>query len=125
MTDLKYELSKNEVLNYIADDEDILRFRIFETQGIDWGTDHYSVTLGIHDVFGTENIWLVDYLPIYLSQANQNPAKGYGILNTKYITSTSELDIEDYNLVDKFEECGYYKNGADICQPRKSDGPYL
>lgn len=125
MTDIKYELSKNEVLSYIADDDNILRFRIFETGGIDWGTDHYSVTLGIHDVFGTENIWLVDYLPIYLSQANQNPAKGYGILNTKYITSTSELDIEDYNLVDKFEECGYYKNGADICQPRKSDGPYL
>ncbi len=125
MTDIKYELSKNQVLSYIAEDEEIFRFHIFETKGIDWGTDHYSVTLGIHDVFGTENIWLVDYLPVYLSQANQNPAKGYGILNTKYITSTKELNIDGYALVDKFEECGYYENGADICQPKKSDGPYL
>lgn len=125
MTDIKYELSKNEVLSHISNDEDIVRFRIIETLGIDWGTDHYSVTLGLHDVFGTENVWLVDYLPIYLSQANQNPAKGYGILNTKYITSTQELNIAGYNFSNKFEECGFYANGADICQPRKSDGPYL
>lgn len=125
MTDIKYELSKNQVLSYIANDRDIFRFHIFETKGIDWGTDHYSVLLGLNDVYGTENIWLVDYLPVYLSFANQVPAKGYGILNTKYITSTQPLSIEGYNFVNKFEECGYYPNGADICQPRKSDGPYL
>jgi len=126
MTDLKYELSRNQVLSFIADDDnDIFRFRIFETRGIDWGTDHYSVTLGLHDVFGTENIWLVDYLPIYLSQANQNPSKGYGILNTKYFVATQELNIPGFSFVNKFEGCGYYENGADICQPRKSDGPYL
>ena len=125
MTDIKYELSKNQVLSFIAKDKDIFRFHIFETKGIDWGTDHYSVLSGLNDVYGTENIWLVDYLPIYLSYANQIPAKGYGILNTKYITSTQPLNISNYNFIKKFEECGYYPNGADICQPRKSDGPYL
>lgn len=125
MTDISYELSKNEVLSYIAKDKDIFRFHIFETKGIDWGTEHYSVTLGLNDVYGTENIWLIDYLPIYLSYANQVPAKGYGILNTKYITSTQPLNISGYRFVNKFNECGYYPNGADICQPRKSDGPYL
>ena len=125
MTDIKYELSKNQILSYIAKDKDIFRFHIFETKGIDWGTDHYSVLSGLNDVYGTENIWLVDYLPIYLSYANQIPAKGYGILNTKYVTSTQPLNISNYKFIKKFEECGYYPNGADICQPRKSDGPYL
>jgi len=125
MTDINYELGKNQVLSYIAKDKDIFRFHIFETKGIDWGTDHYGVTLGLNDVYGTENIWLIDYLPIYLSYANQVPAKGYGILNTKYITSTQPINISGYKFVNKFEECGYYPNGADICQPRKSDGPYL
>ncbi|MBI1935307.1 hypothetical protein HYS31_02600 [Candidatus Woesearchaeota archaeon] len=125
MTDIKYELGKNQVLSFIEKDNGLFRFRIFETNGIDWGTEHYSVLLGLNDVYGTENVWLADYLPVYLSFANQFPAKGYGILNTKYIVSTKELNIEDYKFVNKFEECGYYPNGADICQPKKSDGPYL
>jgi len=125
MTDIENDLSKNQVLNYIAEDKELHRFRMQETNGIDWGTDHYDVTLGIQDVYGTENIWPVEYLPFYLSFANQFPAKGYGILNTKYITSTKELNISGYTFAKKFEECGYYQNGADICQPRKSDGPYL
>lgn len=124
-TDVKYEVSKNQVLSYIAKDKDIFRFRIYETNGIDWGTDHYSVLLGLNDVYGSENVWLTDYLPIYLSQANQIPAKGYGILNMKYLVAGKELSISGFKFVNKFEKCGFYPNGADICQPKKSDGPYL
>lgn len=125
MVNPDFEFSKNQVMGYIANDSEIFRYRSFETNGIDWGTDNYDVLLGLHDVYGTENVWVVDYLPIFLSYANQFPAKGYGILNTKYITSTRELNISGYRLIGKFEECGYYENGADICQPKKVDGPYL
>ena len=124
-TNINYELSKNNILQHIAQDKDIFRFYMYETRGIDWGTDHYNVPLGLHDVFGTENVWIVDYLPIYLSQANANPAKLYGILNTKYITSKTPLNISGYRLIGEFEGCGYYPNGMEICQPRKSDGRYL
>ena len=124
-TNIDYELSRNGALQHIAKDNDLFRFRIFETNGIDWGTDHYNVPLGLHDVYGTENVWITDYLPIYLSQANAYPAKLYGILNTKYVTSKSPLNITGYNLIAEFDGCGYYPNGMEICQPRKSDGNYL
>lgn len=35
------------------------------------------------------------------------------------------LNISGFEFVQKFEECGSYPNGIDICQPKKSDGPYL
>lgn len=120
-----YELSQNKVLSYIAKDKDIFRFKIYETNGIDWGTDHYSVLLGLNDVYGGENVWLTDYLPIHLSQANQNPAKVFGMLNMKYLVAGKELNISGFKFVNKFEKCGFYPNGADICQPKKADGPYV
>lgn len=125
MVNPELEFSKNKVMGHIANDKEISRYRNFETNGIDWGTDSYDVLLELHDVYGTENVWVVDYLPIFLSYANQFPARGYGILNTKYITSTKELNVSGYRLIGKFEECGFYENGADICQPKKVDGPYL
>lgn len=125
MVNPELEFSKNQVMGHIANDKEISRYRNFETNGIDWGTDSYDVLLELNDVYGTENVWVVDYLPVFLSYANQFPARGYGILNTKYVTSTKELNISGYRLIGKFEECGFYENGADICQPKKVDGPYL
>lgn len=122
---IKEELQKNAVLQYISKDEDIFRFNMHETKGIDWSTEHYTVPLGLYDVFGIDQMWLIDYLPIYLSVANQKPAKLYGVLNMKYLTSMNPLNISGFELVQKFEECGTYPNGIDICQPDKSDGPYL
>lgn len=123
--DLKFQLEKNQVMQFMSKDNDTFRFKVFETNGIDWGTDFYSIPLNLQDIYGYDNIWLPDYMPIFLSAANNQPAKLFGMLNMKYMTSTSPINISNFTLVNKFGECGKYEGGIDICQPRKSDGPYL
>ena len=123
------QLEKNEILQFmqmdIAQDNELFRFKMAETNGIDWGTDFYSAPLGLHDIYGYDNVWNSNYMPIYLSAANSNPSKLFGMLNMKYLTSMNPLNISGFSFVQKFEECGYYEDSIDICQPRKSDGPYL
>jgi len=123
--DLKSQLEKNQVMQFMSKDNDTFRFKVFETNGIDWGTDFYSIPLGLQDIYGYDNIWLPDYMPVFLSAANNQPAKLFAMLNMKYMTSTSHVNIPNFTLVNKFEECGKYLDGIDICQPKKSDGPYL
>ncbi len=122
---INFQLEKNQVMQYMSKDNDLFRFKVYETNGIDWGTDYYSIPLGLQDIYGYDNTWLVRYMPVFLSVANNQPAKIFGMLNMKYMTSTQPLNISGFSLVKKFEECGSYKNGINICQPKKSNGPYL
>ncbi|KHO46515.1 MAG: hypothetical protein QS99_C0007G0023 [archaeon GW2011_AR4] len=112
-------LERNTILQRISEDKSLYRIHVQETNGIDWGTDTSTIPLGLQDVYGTENIWLVDYMPMFLSVANSDPAKLFGILNTKYITSTTPLNISGYRFIGKASECG------PLCQPIKIGGPYL
>jgi len=122
---LDFQLEKNQVMQYMSNDKDTFRFKAYETNGIDWGTDFYSVPLGLEDIYGYDNLWNPLYLPRFLSVANSQMAKLYGLLNMKYLTSQTEIEIPGFELVKKFEECGKFENGLDICQPDQSDGPYL
>ncbi|MBS3105504.1 hypothetical protein J4234_04560 [Candidatus Woesearchaeota archaeon] len=119
------QLEKNQVMKYMSEDKDLFRFKSYETNGIDWGTDFYSIPLSLQDIYGYDNIWLYNYMPVFLSAANSQPAKMFGILNMKYMTSMQPINISGFGFVKKFEECGFHENGYDICQPKKSDGPYL
>ena len=122
---ISFQLEKNKIMHYMSTDNGLFRFKVYETNGIDWGTDYYSIPLGLHDIYGYDNTWLVRYMPVFLSVANTQPAKIFGMLNMKYMTSMHPLNISGFSLVQKFEECGSYENGVDICQPKKSNGPYL
>ena len=123
--DIRQQLEKNQVMQYMNKDAEIFRFKAYETNGIDWGADFYSIPFNLQDIYGYDNIWLYKYMPVFLSAANRQPAKMFGILNMKYMTSMQPINISGFSLVRKFEECGFYSNGIDICQPKKSDGPYL
>lgn len=122
---INIQLEKNQVMKHMSEDKDIFRFKAYETNGIDWGTDFYSIPLNLQDIYGYDNIWLYKYMPVFLSVANSQPAKIFGMLNMKYITSMQPINISGFGFVKKFEECGFHENGYDICQPKKSDGPYL
>ena len=119
------QLEKNQVMQYMSKDADIFRFKAYETNGIDWGTAFYSIPLNLQDIYGYDNIWHYKYMPVFLSVANSQPAKMFGMLNMKYMTSMQPINISGFGFVNKFEECGFHENGFDICQPKKSDGPYL
>ena len=122
---INFQLEKNQVMQYMNKDNGLFRFKVYETNGIDWGTDYYSIPLGLQDIYGYDNTWLIRYMPVFLSVANREPAKIFGMLNMKYMTSTNPLNISGFSLVKKFEKCGFYGDGTSICQPSKSDGPYL
>ena len=122
---INFQIEKNQVMQYMSKDKDVFRFKAYETNGIDWGTDYYSIPLGLQDIYGYDNVWLLRYLPMFLSVANSQPAKIFGMLNMKYMTSMQPLNISGFGLIKKFDECGLHENGIDICQPKRSDGPYL
>lgn len=122
---IKEQIENNPILNFISNQSGKYRFQNFETNGIDWGIGHVSVPLGLEDVYGYDNIWSPEYLPVYLSVANSKRAKLFGILNMKYLTSRQPINISGFNFVKKFDDCGFDKNGFPLCQPLKSGGPYL
>ncbi len=115
-------IDNNEILNYVAQQPGHFRIHTIETNGIDWGTDVYNAALGLEHIFSYSSTWLTEYMNEYLAIAQQyRPAKFWGILNVKYITSMQEMNSSDFILVKKFNECT-------ICPIKnllKAHGPYL
>ncbi len=116
-------LEDNHILQYISKQPGIFRIHTFETNGIDWGTEFQNIPLGIQSLYGYDAAWLVDYMNIYLSVAMQQRAKFWGMLNTKYVTSQTELNITGLKFIDKFEKCN--KCFPKLEKIQKIWGPYL
>ncbi|MBI2575337.1 hypothetical protein HYV82_05630, partial [Candidatus Woesearchaeota archaeon] len=100
-----------------------------ETGGIDWGTEFYTVPLGLENIFGYDTDWQQEYVNFYLYAVSAaDVPKLWGILNVKYITSGTLIDtsnerLSNLALVGKFDNCS-------ICFPeepaiQKAWGPYL
>ena len=122
-SNVKAAIENNHILNNLSKEPGNFRIHTFETKGIDWGTEFYNVPLDLRGIFGYEGAWLRDYLNIYLSIAWNNPAKFWGILNNKYLTSQQELDMPGFKFIGKFDDCT-------VCFPEvdgfaKGWGPYL
>ena len=105
--DLNYLLDKADALQYLKEikesDNEIFRIHDIETTGIDWPTDAYTVTMRLEHLFGQTAIWQVDYMNVFLSLAFREPAKFWGIMNVKYITSRKPLELKNLELVKEFE----------------------
>lgn len=123
MLDTEEAIKNNNVLQYVSKQPGIFRVQTYETRGIDWGTEFYTVPLKLEPIFGYDVSWYPPYMNGYLSAANAQEAKLWGILNTKYVTSMRELNNSDFIFVKKFEECGVCFN--DLEQWHKAYGPYL
>lgn len=112
-------IDDNQVMNYMADDKSLFRFYNYESNGIDHGVGHFSVPLGLEDIYGYDAaFWHLEYLPAYLGVASQSPAKLLGMLNVKYLTSIDPVNISGFNFIMKFDRC-------ETCRPFKAAGPYL
>jgi len=110
------------IFQEIKKDGGVYRVHVFETNGIDWPTTYITVPIGLEDIYGYQGAWSIDYFNIFLGIANYNPAKLWGILNVKYITSTTPLNISGFEYVGKFP-CG--PNCYNITPLEKAKGPYL
>lgn len=121
--DFRQVLDSHEILKYIAGQPGIFRMQTFETRGIDWGTEVYTIPYDIQHIYGYEGAWLVEYMNVHLAYALSEPAKFWGMLNVKYVTSQQPLNISGFTLVKRFDDCT-------LCYPelqpiQKSWGPYL
>ncbi len=119
----------NEILQYIAKQPGIFRIQTWETHGIDWGTNYFNNRLELEHIYSFDSLWYVPYFNIYLSVANSNPAKLWGILNVKYLTSIDPLNVSGFKFVQKFKDCTaetcYQTEDANKRNLQKAYGPYL
>jgi len=104
---IKTELKNNEIYNLIAEDNDTFRFHAFNIYSNTRGLNHIFVPLDLQFTYGYEQLWNLEYLPIFLSVANREPAKFFGMLNVKYITSPNMLNVTGFKFLKKFKESPY------------------
>ena len=119
---LKEAIEDNHIMQAISEKPGIFRTHIYETIGIDWGVEHFTVPLGIEIIFGYESAWDPRYLNEYLTIAHRQPAKFWGILNTKYMTARTEVNISGFKFVKKYDNC---TKCFQFEERRKEWGPYL
>lgn len=122
---IKTAIENQDILKYMSEDKSLFRMHNYETKGIDWGTELFNVPYGLKSIYGYEGAWLVEYMNVYLGlpYANNDFAKFWGILNVKYVTSQTPLNITGFKFLKKFPECIVCYPNIDAIQ--KSWGPYL
>ena len=108
-----------KLLDYISKDNS--KFRVMNIAMKDIigasGYNYYSQK-GVSDAKGGGGIWLNDYatfLAVGYQYLNSNILS---VLNVKYIISDKELNLNNMNLIDKFNECKE-------CPTTEAWGPYL
>jgi hypothetical protein len=107
------------ILDFISKDKEMYRtINLGLRELIGAAGYNYNAQLGIGEVKGGGGIWINDYVNYLAVSQQYNPSKLWGILNTKYIISNSELDFPNTEFVQKFEEC-------QGCAVRNAFGPYL
>lgn len=116
-------IDNNQAIQYISKQPGIFRMHTFETRGIDWPVEPYSVPLWIGNIYAYDGSWNTEYFNVFLSNAFISPAKMWGILNVKYLTSMQQLNLTGFKFINKFEPCK-------VCFPNDKDwekawGPYL
>ena len=118
-------IKNNHILQYLSKERqnEIFRIQTWETRGIDFGTDVYNVPLRLEHLYKYDGIWYPPYMNVYLSVAYNDPAKFWGMLNLKYLTSQTELNMSGFKFVKKFENCTVCFTIRDELQ--KAWGPYL
>jgi len=107
----------NQGMDFIESQKGSFRIQNYETNGIDWPIDQYTVPKKIEHIFGYINNWDPDYMNVYLAYSQQDRAKFWGILNVKYITSRDKLNITGLSLIKEFTE---FKAIGDYCPPKEN-----
>ena len=123
MVDFFGQLEQNKIIQYIRHQPGFFRIHAYQVKGIDWAITPTTIPYGIEVLFGQDtSVWIPEYMNEYLSIAFRNPSVFWGILNTRFITSSEPIEADGLRLLQEFEPCtvcGY----PDIAS--HFDGPYL
>ncbi len=128
--DIRAEVRDNAILNHLAAQPGPFRIHAIESNDRNWGIEHVTVPLGLSNLAGWDHLWLLEYLGaegvagrdvqpfLSASYAARRPARFWGLMNVRFVTSTRELQVADLRFVARFADCR-------TCQPAKSAGPLL
>ncbi|MBR9700126.1 YfhO family protein [Candidatus Woesearchaeota archaeon] len=120
LKDCHEQFNDAEALQFIAKDNDIFRIKVNEVNGIDHTITGVSRFEGIETLYGGfGGLWVPEYLNVHLSIALRSPAAFWGMLNVKYLTSLTPLNISDFHLV-----AGPLK-GCPTCYEEHASGKYV
>ncbi len=128
--DIRAEVRDNAILNHLAAQPGPFRIHAIESVDRNWGIEHVTVPLGLENLAGWDHLWLLEYLGaegvegrdvrpfLSASYESRHPARFWGMMNVRYVTSTRAVQIPELRLVARFPDCA-------SCQPAKSAGPFL
>jgi hypothetical protein len=128
--DIRAEVRDNAILNHLAGQPGLFRIHAVESIDRNWGIEHVTVPLGLSNLAGWDHLWLLEYLGaegvegrdvrpfLSASYESRHPARFWGMMNVRFVTSTREVQVADLRLLERFPACAN-------CQPAKSAGPFL
>jgi len=129
MASVSRELEANDAMQWVAAHANGARMHVAETSDRNWGTEHDTVPLGIEVIAGYTPSDHHDYLKgeldspvrrMFLQATYQNPAVLWGMLDVRFLLSTIPRSLPGFRLATVAKPCP-----VEICQPRKSSGPYI
>jgi hypothetical protein len=102
---------------------------VWESPNRQWGGDHMTVPLGLEAITSYTPSEHRDYLPgdfdrpedrTFLSESYLHPARFWGMLNVRYVVSSTPRTDDGFTLAARVAACP-----VQICQPAKSAGTYI
>jgi len=124
-TGLSYNehLNNMDILQYIANQPGIFRTHSLSANMLGGSSAFTYTPLHIQGIHPSGSIWIPEFFNEYRGIAHSQPAKFYGMLNVKYITSDNLVNNTNYKYIDKFKECQNCHMDGSV--DPALDGPYL
>ncbi|MBI3492379.1 MAG: hypothetical protein HY047_11450 [Acidobacteria bacterium] len=123
------ERANNHAMRWLAANADGSRVHVWESPDRHWGSDNVTAPLGLEVITSYVSTEHHDFLPsdfdppgfhTFIGDSQEEPAKFWGVLNVRYVLSTTARDEPGFHLVTRVQPCP-----ISVCQPGKSAGPYV
>ncbi len=115
MCDMDKLFENNEQYKFLSAQDGIFRIHEYETKGIDWPTDPYSIHHKIEHILGYQQLRDPEYFGIYLGTIRG--LSDLGMINVKYLTSLEDINISGFKKIKSF---GPLEPISENCPPKEN-----
>jgi len=129
MADPRVEQRENHAMRWLAEHAAGSRIHLWEPPTRHWLPDNITVPLGLETINSYTPAEHRDYRPgdfdppghrTFLGDAYSSPSRFWGLLNVRYVLSTTPQSERGFHLAAHVDRCPLA-----ICQPEKASGPYI
>jgi hypothetical protein len=123
------ERASNHTMKWLVEHANGTRVHVWESPNRSWGSDNITGPLGLEAVTSYVTSEHRDYLPnrfdppnwrTFISDSYREPARFWGMLDTRYVVSSSPRADPGFHLATRVAACP-----LSVCQPGKSAGTYI